>query len=552
MGIVYLADDLSLHRRVALKVMRPALAADAAVRQRFLREARACAAVKHEHVVELYAVEEDRGVPFMVMQYLEGEPLNDRLRREGPLPASEVVRIGRETAEALAAAHERGLIHRDVKPANIWLQGEPGPSATGGRVKILDFGLVRALDGDSALTRTGYIVGSPAYMAPEQTGKRPIDGRCDLFSLGCVLYEAAVGERPFQGDGLMGILASVIANQPAPPAERNPAVPPALSDLILRLLSKDPAGRPASARETADALRAIQEQDATTLLPGAPSPLSPGGRGVRGRRGPWAWIAAGAAAALIGLGVAVALHFGTKRAPDEVHAEAPPPSPPPAPVADPPPHDTPPPPDKPPDKPPPPASDKPPQDTVDLLDQIDLKHDVVGGHFDKKDGVLVADRDSYVKLPLSPPAEYNLELTVERTAATEDMPLYIGYPVKGGTALLIVDEHGRRGGPSVSRVVPDFGAPSQETPVVHEGTLLRSKTPARLLIDVREKSVRVFCDDQLILHWKGDLKWLTKADQWQIPDTTVRELGAKRVTFLGCVVPFRISKMTLTPFVREK
>ena len=129
----------------------------------------------------IHQVGEDRGVPFVAMQFLEGEPLDERLKREGRLSVAEVVRIGRETAEGLAAAHDKGLIHRDIKPANIWLEGKKG------RVKILDFGLARAAADDSHLTQTGAILGTPAYMAPEQAGGEKVDPRCDLFSLGCVL-----------------------------------------------------------------------------------------------------------------------------------------------------------------------------------------------------------------------------------------------------------------------------------------------------------------------------------------------------------------------------
>jgi serine/threonine protein kinase len=174
--------------------MRTALAANPSARERFLHEARAMAAVRHDHVVTIHQVGEERGVPFFAMEQLEGESLHDRLRREAPLPAAEVLRIAREAAEGLAAAHARGLIHRDVKPANLWLEiqpGEPGASASGGhggRVKVLDFGLARSAAGDEPhLTQTGVVVGTPAYMAPEQARGEVPDQRSDLFSLGCVL-----------------------------------------------------------------------------------------------------------------------------------------------------------------------------------------------------------------------------------------------------------------------------------------------------------------------------------------------------------------------------
>jgi hypothetical protein len=319
---------------------------------------------------------------------------------------------------------------------------------------------------------------------------------------------------------------------------RNPAVPPALSDLILRLLARDPAGRPASAGATAEALQAMQGEETTPVFQPAPPPrpLPTGARGGKRRRGPGAWLAAGAAAVVIVICGAVAIHIWTARAPADVHAAAPPPSDP-SPVPDKPPPDD------------PPRSGKPPApSSVDLLDRIDLKKDVAGGHWDKKDSVLIADKDfSYVTFKYSPPLEYRLELTVEREAANQDLPLYIGFPIKGyGTAVVLVDER-TRGSPSNTMIYQDYWATNQDPAPFHEGLLLRTKSPAQLAIEVRDKDVRFRCNDQLLLHWKGDVKWITKVDTWQIPDETVRDLGWKRVPFLGCTVPMRISKLTATP-----
>jgi serine/threonine protein kinase len=251
MGVVLRAEDPQLRRVVALKVMKPVLAAGAANRQRFLREAQATAGLEHDHVAAVYQVGEDRGLPFLAMQLLHGETLAQRLEREGRLPVAEVVRIGREVTEGLAAAHAKGLIHRDVKPGNIWLQ------AGSGRVKVLDFGLARAADDATPLTQTGTVVGTPAYMAPEQARGEPVDARCDLFSLGCVLYQMATGELPFRGRNATALLHALAVDRPRPPRQLNPDVPQALSDLVLRLLVKDPAGRPASAQEVSAALAAI-------------------------------------------------------------------------------------------------------------------------------------------------------------------------------------------------------------------------------------------------------------------------------------------------------
>jgi WD40 repeat protein/serine/threonine protein kinase len=252
MGVVYHAEDMLLQRPVALKVMLPTLAASEAYRQRFLREARAAAAIEHDHIVPIYQVGEDRGLPYLAMPLLQGESLEDRLRRLPALPLAEVLRIGREMAEGLAAAHERGLVHRDVKPANVWLEGGRA------RVKILDFGLARPRGHSSQLTQHGTIVGTPAYMAPEQARAGAVDSRCDLFSLGCVLYRLCTGEPAFDGTGMVATLVAVAMDQPPPPHERNPHIPSAVSALVMRLLAKDPSHRPPSAQAVADELRSLE------------------------------------------------------------------------------------------------------------------------------------------------------------------------------------------------------------------------------------------------------------------------------------------------------
>jgi sugar lactone lactonase YvrE len=254
MGMVFRAEDTLLRRPVALKVLLPALAAHVSVRQRFLREARALAAIDHPHIIAIHDLGEERGMPFLAMPLLLGESLDKRLKRPPPLSLAEAVRIGREIAEGLAAAHTRGLMHRDIKPANIWLEGGQG------QVKILDFGLARAIDEVAhltCLTQTGEILGTPAYLAPEQAAGDRVDHRCDLFSLGCVLYQACTGELPFKGNNMLGLRMAVATQDPRSPEELNPLVPPALSDLVLRLLAKRREQRPASAAEVAEALRTI-------------------------------------------------------------------------------------------------------------------------------------------------------------------------------------------------------------------------------------------------------------------------------------------------------
>lgn len=318
MGLVFQALDTHLQRPVALKVMKPDLAEESVSKQRFLREARAAAAIEHDHIVTIYQVGEENGLPFLAMQLLRGEPLDKRLERDGPLPVPEVLRIGRETARGLAAAHARGMIHRDIKPGNIWLEvlaDERGVSALRVRVKLLDFGLARsAQDPQTRLTKSGFIVGTPAYMAPEQARGETVDARADLFSLGCVLYQMATGRLPFTGKDTLAILYALANDHPLPPQTINPDVPLALAELITRLLAKDPAHRPASAREVAEQLEAIERQPAVPLAasqaaPAAPKPATrplgpPVGTGWA-RRPRAAWLLAGSAAVLLLVSVSI-------------------------------------------------------------------------------------------------------------------------------------------------------------------------------------------------------------------------------------------------------
>lgn len=263
MGVVFLAEDVHLQRYVALKAIRPALVERERIRDRFLREARAMAAVRSDHVVTVHQVGEDRGVPFLAMELMEGETLQERLKRERQLPLAEVLRIGRETALGLEAAHRRGLIHRDVKPSNVWLE------AGSGRVKILDFGLARASDDDTQLTGIGTVLGTPSYMPPEQAQSLPVDYRSDLFSLGCVLYQACTGQLPFQGKDVMSQLSALATASPAPPNQINADVPPAVSELIMRLLAKDRESRPESAGAVAEALAEAERELAAVTLRGS-------------------------------------------------------------------------------------------------------------------------------------------------------------------------------------------------------------------------------------------------------------------------------------------
>lgn len=248
MGLVFEAEEMQLERRVAVKVMKPELARKEQQRERFLREARSAAKVLHDHLCPIYSVTEVNGLPVIAMPLLRGEPLDHRVRRDGFLPWPEAVRLGREIALGLAAAHAAGLIHRDIKPGNIWLEAGQTPGAPV-RVKILDFGLARPAGADQHLTQSGVVLGTPAYMAPEQARGQAVDQRADLFSLGVLLYEMTTGRRPFTGPDTIAILSSLALDEPAPPSAVRPGLPEPLSAFILQLLQKSPDGRPQRAEE---------------------------------------------------------------------------------------------------------------------------------------------------------------------------------------------------------------------------------------------------------------------------------------------------------------
>ncbi len=246
-GIVFRAFDEVLQRVVAIKVLAPQLAAGSPARKRFLREARSSAKVRHENVVQVYAVEE-QPLPYLVMEFIPGETLQQLLDRTGPLETAEVLQIGRQIAEGLAAAHGTGLIHRDVKPGNILI--EAGPHK---HVKITDFGLARAAD-DASLTQSGMVAGTPMFMAPEQASGDKLDHRADLFSMGSVLYTMCCGRPPFRANNTLAVLKRVAEDTPRPIQEIIPEVPQWLCEIITRLQAKKPEDRFASAQQVADLL----------------------------------------------------------------------------------------------------------------------------------------------------------------------------------------------------------------------------------------------------------------------------------------------------------
>ncbi len=242
MGTVYQANDLVLKRSVAVKLLTGLVAdQDPTSILRFEREARAAAQVNHPAVVAIYDVGEDEGTRFIVMELVAGRSVEAILREDGPVEPERAAAIGAGVADALAAAHRAGIVHRDIKPANVMLT----PS---GAVKVLDFGIARAMDG-TALTHNANVVGTAAYMSPEQALGKRADARSDIYSLGCVLYALLSGHAPFSGDGAAAILNQHANVAPRPLRDQNPHVPPSLEALIMQMLSKSPGDRPQSAEE---------------------------------------------------------------------------------------------------------------------------------------------------------------------------------------------------------------------------------------------------------------------------------------------------------------
>jgi serine/threonine protein kinase len=306
MGIVLKGYDTALNRHVAIKVLAPQWIHSEAARRRFAREARAAAAVVHENVIAIHAVDSANETPYLVMPYIDGISLQDKINRDGPLELKDILRISAQIADGLAAAHAQGLVHRDIKPANILLEnGNRGrdcpnfghhrgamvdnkngavpftannemglpPLPENQRVLITDFGLARAVD-DASFTRSCFIAGTPEYMAPEQANGEPVDHRIDLFSLGSVMYAMCAGQSPFRRETTMAVLRQICEGTPRPIREINPDMPVWLERIIARLHAKNPGERFQSAGETADLLRqwlAYVEQPSAHPRPRYPS-----------------------------------------------------------------------------------------------------------------------------------------------------------------------------------------------------------------------------------------------------------------------------------------
>jgi len=269
MGVVLKGYDHELKRCIAIKVLAPQFAQSSLARKRFTREAQAAASVVHPNVLAIHQVHPNGRLPFLVMPLVAGESLAQRLTVQGRLELKETLRIGMQAAAGLAAAHEQGLVHRDVKPANILL--EKGVE----RAVLTDFGLARAAD-DVTLTRWGVIAGTPQYMSPEQARGEPLDGRSDLFSLGCVLYEMATGVSPFKTESVMATMRRLVDESPQSIGSLNPELPPWFVAIVDRLLEKDPAGRFNSAKEVSelleDCLAHVQQPGSVPLPAALPKP----------------------------------------------------------------------------------------------------------------------------------------------------------------------------------------------------------------------------------------------------------------------------------------
>ena len=316
MGEVYAAEDTKLHRKVALKVLPPLLAHDPERRQRFEREAQLVAALNHPNIVTIHSVEEDQGILFLTMELVEGKPLSESAP-SGGLPLDSLLRVGIAVSDAMAAAHQRGITHRDLKPANIMVTPD-------GRVKVLDFGLAKLREAELAaaadevtrmpsqdLTGEGRIIGTVAYMSPEQAEGKPVDQRSDIFSLGVVLHELATGEKPFKGDTTVSLISSILKDTPTPVTDLKPHLPPGLSRVIRRSLSKDPTRRYQTAADLRNDLEDLKQEIDSGITTSA-STVRP--QPSRQRASGAAWLAYGAFSLLV-LAVLAAGYWYWKRQP---------------------------------------------------------------------------------------------------------------------------------------------------------------------------------------------------------------------------------------------
>src|SRR5580700_3604060 len=268
MGTVYRAKDPAMDRVVALKtIISVALASQqgSEFRERFYREARAAGRLAHPGIVPVFDVGEHEGLPYLVMEFINGRTLADSVKANERLTLERVCEIGQQIAEALGYAHQHGVIHRDIKPANILLTSLETYKIE--RPKITDFGVAKLAAGQ--ITLSGQMLGTPAFMPPEQFTGAPVDGRADLFSLGVILYWMATGEQPFPGETMTSVSYKVVHTEPIPPAKLNPSIPPRLEAIILKSLAKSPSDRFQTGEEMAQELAAMRAGSGTTISPSA-------------------------------------------------------------------------------------------------------------------------------------------------------------------------------------------------------------------------------------------------------------------------------------------
>ena len=285
MAVVFRALDERLDRFVALKLLTPWLAADEDFRHRFLRESRAAAAVDDPHIIPVYEAGEASGVLFISMRYVSGGSVRDLMKREGPLPAARAAAVISPVASALDAAHAAGLVHRDVKPANMLVDSRPGRPD---HVYLADFGLSKAGSPSVRLTRTGMFLGTVAYMAPEQIEGREVDGRTDQYALACSAFELLSGVVPFERDQDMAVIYAHLSLPPPSLASRRPDLPPAADDVLARAMAKVPQDRYPSCREFAVHRRLPEGDPWLTRLPGSPQAIEP--ILPRARLSPWVTV----------------------------------------------------------------------------------------------------------------------------------------------------------------------------------------------------------------------------------------------------------------------
>jgi serine/threonine protein kinase len=336
MATVFRGSDRVLGRSVAVKVLASTFAKDGTFVERFRREAQAAAGLNHPNVVAVFDTGSDDGVHYIVMEYVEGRTLADVIREEGALPPTRAAEIAATVCRALSSAHEKGMVHRDVKPGNVLLTSDGG-------VKVADFGIARVVSGEP-LTVTGSVMGTASYLSPEQATGSKVDRRSDIYSLGCVLYEMLTGRIPFEGDTPVSIAYKHVEEEPTAPSSVNPAVPSALEAVVKRAMAKSPADRYQSSDEMARDLRHAAAGSAPqTTVAGSPEeqtailPVSPGGPASteplpisgQARRRWWPFAVGAIALAILGLGLALTL--GDNQPPPTDRGTPPPISPSPSP-----------------------------------------------------------------------------------------------------------------------------------------------------------------------------------------------------------------------------